>query len=128
MKDEPKGFQLSTVFDNPAGAKWFPIVSALLPAFLFALVAIFNSTYISNFFSIEHSLWGYFMLGLVVFLSVLSYLLLRRCSAMIVSGQRVKGLVLASLVMVLVVFPAALLIVLGPAALILLGSDLWPLG
>ena len=124
MNTEPQGSPLKTVFDTRAGGKWFAILVAVMPSLLFAFLSIVNPAYMSHFFLADVRAEGLSILGLVVLLSVLSYALLRRCASIIEFGRRLQGTVLATVVMALVVFPAALLVVLGPAGLILLGADL----
>ena len=124
MKSEPQDSALRTVFDTQAGEKWFSIVVAFIPSFLFVFLAIVNPSYMSHFFLAEVRAVGLTILGLVILLSVLSFVLLRRCSLIIRSGRRLQGTILATVVMALVVFPAVLIVLLGPAGLILLGANL----
>ncbi len=124
MNTEPRDVPFKTVFDTRAGQKWFSIVVAIIPASLFVFLALVNPTYMAHFFLAEVRVAGLSILGLVALLSVLSFLLMRRCTSVIRSGKRLRGLVLATLVMVLVTFPAVLLVLLGPAALMLFSADL----
>jgi len=124
MSNEPQRSTFATVFDTPAGGKWFSIVVALIPSFFFAFLSIVNPAYTSHFFSPDVRPVGLSILGLVMLLSLLSFVLLRRCSSIIGSGKRLLGTVLATVVMAIVVFPAVLLVLLGPAALVLLGANL----
>jgi len=123
MNSGSKGPPILTIFDTPAGGKWFAIVGAVIPIALFVFLSIVNPAYISHFFSDDVRAMGLPNLGFVILLSVLSFVLLRRCSSIIGSGSRLRGTILATVVMALIVFPAALLVLLGPAALILLGAD-----
>jgi len=119
-----EGPQFGTLFATSAGRKWFSIVVAVMPLFLFAFLSIVNPGYMSHFFSADLRALGLPMLGFVIMLSLVSFLLMRRCTSIIGSGKRLLGTVLATLVMAIVVFPAVLLVLLGPAALMLLAAGL----
>ena len=123
MNSEPQGSTPKTVFDTRAGRKWFAIVVAVMPSLLFVFLSIVNPDYMSHFFLADVRIVGLSILGVVVLLSLLSYVLLQRSARIIESGRRVRGIVLATVVMVLIVFPAVLLVVLSPAGLILLAAD-----
>ena len=124
MNSQPNRSLLEILLSTPAGGRSVSTVVALLPSLQFAFLFIVNPAYMSNFFSPAVRPIGLSILGLVILLSLLSYVLLRRCWSIIESGRRLKGVILATLVMVIVAFPAVLLVLLGPAALILLEANL----
>jgi hypothetical protein len=121
---DPNSSLFGTIFATPAGRRSFSIVVAALPCLSFAFLFIVNPRYMSNFFVAEIRPLGLAIFGVVLLLSVFSYILIRPCAVMIASGKRVLGLVLATGVMAFVAFPAVLLVALGPAALILLRANL----
>ncbi len=123
MNSKPRGFPPKTVFDTRAGRKWFAIVVAVLPSLTFVFLSIVNPDYISYFFLADVRFVALSILGVVVLLSVLSYVFLQRSARIIESGKRVQGIVLATVVMTLIEFPALLLVILGPAGLKLLAAD-----
>ena len=105
-------------------AKWFSIVVAVMPLFLFVFLSIVNPGYMSTFFAAETRTLGLSILGLVTILSFLSFVLLRGSLSIFRSGRRLLSMVLTMAVMGAIGFPAVLLVVLGPAALILLAAEL----
>jgi len=113
---------LEILFKTPVAGRSVAIVVALLPFLQFAFLFIVNPAYMSNFFLHDVRGIGFLMLSVAILLSLLSYALLRRCWSIIDSGRRLQGVILATLVMGFVAFPAVLIVVLGPAALLLLNA------
>ena len=122
MNSTSKRSLLEILFKTPAVGRSVAIVVALLPFLQLAFLFIVNPAYMSNFFLPDVRGIGFLMLSVAILLSLFSYALLWRCWSIIDSGRRLQGVILATLVMGFLAFPAVLIAVLGPAALLLLNA------